>query len=107
MNGLARLVAANGLVNAGNHAADARLGNGTGAKKLDHENLFHRAIPVLIGPAAQVAAADDACLVVVGSEVGGSGVRDIDGDEGNVGFQVLAGDGRSDGLIRLKLDHQI
>lgn len=93
MNRLARLIAANGLMYPRDHSADARLWHGASSKKLNHEDLFHGSVPVLVRPAAQVAASDDTRLIVICAEVGCARMRDVDRDERDVGFEILAGDG--------------
>ena len=46
-------------------------------------------------------------FVVVGAEIGGAGMRDLDGNQRNVGFAVLGRDNRRDVFVGLELDDEI
>ena len=91
----------------GEEAADARLGEGARAVEFDDEELVHFAVPVAFGPAAEVVAAHESGLIVIGAEVGCAGVRDVDRDEWNVGLEVFSGDVGGDDLIGLKFDGEV
>ena len=99
--------AAHGFVQPGQHPAHTGLGKGTGARDLDHENLIGFALPVFERPAAEVASADESGFVIVGAEIGGAGMRDIDGDHGNARLQKLARDGGGHRLVGLEFDDEV
>ena len=63
--------------------------------------------PVLFRPARKVAAREEAGLVVVRAEVGGTGVRDVDGDHRDARLMVGGGNRRRDRFVGLKLDDEI
>ena len=65
------------------------------------------AVPVLLRPSAEIAAADETRLVVVGAEVGGARMRHLDRDQRDVRFAVLRRDDRRDVLVGLELDDEI
>ena len=65
------------------------------------------ALPVLLGPAAQVPPADEAGLIVVRAEIDRARVRYFDGDDGDARFQKLGGDHRGDALVSLEFEDQI
>jgi hypothetical protein len=69
--------------------------------------LIDLAGPVVAGPAAEGLAADEASLVVVGAEVAGAGVGDLDGDDGGVGFEELGGDDGGDALVGLEFEDKV
>src|SRR5581483_8430220 len=77
------------------------------ALQFDEQNLIDLAAPMFLGPAAQVVARKQAGLVVVGAEVSGAGVRNIDGDERDVSLHVLGGDGGRDDFVGLEFDDQV
>src|SRR5260370_14553646 len=68
---------------------------------------MHFPIPVLFCPASEMAAADQAGLVVVGAEIRCAGMRDVDGDDGELSPQILGGNGGSHCLVSLELDDQM
>ena len=89
------------------HPADPRLRYRPGTRQLDHEDFFHRKVPVANRPAAQVASADQPCLVIVGAEIRGTRMRNVDRDHRNARLQESPGNGRSDRFVRLKLDGKV
>ena len=62
---------------------------------------------MLLRPAAEVPAADQPGLVVVGAEVGRARMRHLDRDQRNAGLAVLRRDDRRDVLVGLELDHEV
>ena len=62
---------------------------------------------MFLHPSPEVTPADQARLVVVGTVVCRSGVRDIDCNHRNAGFAIFCGYDRGNFLIGLKLDGQI
>ena len=104
---LAGLRNADHFADAAHHAADARLRQRSGALQFDQQNLIDVAVPVALRPASEEAAADESRLIVVGAEIDRAGMRDVDGDERDVGFHIFGGDGRGDHLVGLEFDHQV
>src|SRR6266568_4771816 len=62
---------------------------------------------MLFDPAPKIAAADQAGLVVIRTVVSRSGMRNVDGDHGDMGFPILCGYDGSHFFIGLKLDREI
>ena len=89
------------------HAGQAHLGKAAGALEREQDDLVDVAVPVLLGPAPEVPAADQAGLVIVRAEVGGAGMRHLDRDQRDVRFAILRGHDRGDVLVGLELDDQV
>ncbi len=92
---------------AGANPAHARVHEGAGAGQLDQEHFVGLAVPSPPRAMSEVAPGQEPRLVVVGPEIGGAGMGNVDGDERDAGFQVLGGDLGSDGLVGLELDHEV
>src|SRR5215469_9894946 len=75
--------------------------------QLDQKDLIHFFRPAPLGPAAQAIAREQARPVVVRPEVSRTRMGNVYRDKGNIGFEILGGDGRSDAFVGLKFDHQI
>ena len=89
------------------HAGQPHLGQAAGALEREQDDLVDVAVPVLLRPAPEMAAADQPGLVVVGAEVGRAGMRHFDRDQRDVGLAVLGGDDRRDVLVGLELDDEV
>ncbi len=95
------------LADARHHTAQPRVRQRPRARQLDEDDLVHLAAPALAREAPEAASGQKPRLVVVGAEVGGSGVRDVDRDHRNPRLEVARGDGGGDRLVGLELDHEV
>ena len=91
----------------GEDAAHPRVDEGSRPGQLQEHDFIDPAVPVGAGPLTETTPGDQAGLVVIGPEVGAARVGDVDGDEWDVGLEILRSDRGSDGLIGLELDDQI
>src|SRR6266700_1049875 len=95
------------FVDPAEHTSNSGLRHGSGPQNFEQYDLIYNAVPILAGPAAQMSPSEQPSFIVVRAKVGRSGVRNVDGDDGNIALQILSGNGGSDGLIGLELDDQI
>jgi len=96
-----------GLREARPDAGHARPHDGAGAGQLEEHDLFDLGLPARARPVPEMASGHEPRLVVVGPEVGGAGVGNVDGNERDTGLEILGGDGRRHGLVRLELDDEV
>ena len=89
------------------HAGQPHLRQAAGALERDQHDLVDVRVPVLLRPPAEVPAADQPGLVVVGAEIGRARMRHLDRDQRNVGFAVLRRDDRRHVLVGLEFDDQV
>ena len=75
--------------------------------ELEQKNLVNLPGPAGLRPLPEVAAGEQSCLVIVGAEIRGARMRNVDRDERNVRFEVLRGDRRGHGLVGLKFDDEV
>src|SRR5262249_36057521 len=80
---------------------------GASTTNFNHQDFIDLTPPLLIGPATQMSAAKKSSLVIICSEVGGSRMRNVDGNHRNARLEEFLGDRRRNGLVRFEFDHQI
>ena len=95
------------LLHADQHARQPHLRQAAGTIERHEHDLVDLGVPVLLGPAAEMASADQAGLVVVGAEVGRARMGHFDRDERDAGLAVLRRDDRRDVLVGLELDDEV
>src|SRR4030095_4734559 len=66
-----------------------------------------RRLPLLPRPATEISTADETRLIVVRPVVGGTGMRNLDRDERDVGLAVFRRYDRCDLFVGLELDDQV
>ena len=89
------------------HAGQAHLGQIAGAGQFQHDDLVDFRVPMLLRPTTKIAPTNESSLVVVRAVVGGSRMRNIDGDHRNTSFTVLGGNDGRDSLVSLELNCQV
>src|SRR5262245_58863559 len=62
---------------------------------------------MVLRPETQVPSREQSSLIVVGSEVRCTRMRNVDGDERDAGLQVGRSDRRRNRFVRLELDHEV
>src|SRR5882762_6792484 len=95
------------LVDPAEHAQNSGVRHGSVPQNFQLYDFIYNSFPILAGPAAQMSPSEQPSFIVVRAKVGRSGVRNVDGDDGNIALQILSGNGGSDGFIGLELDDQI
>ena len=71
------------------------------------QDLVDLAIPDLARPLPQVPPGEQPGFIVVGAEIRGAGMGNVDGNQWDLRFVVLGRNRRRHRLVGLKLDHQI
>ena len=99
--------AGNNLLHPHEHARQSHLRQPAGARQGEQQDFVHLPLPVLLGPATKIPAADQAGFVVVRAEIGRPGMRYLDRNQGDIGFPVLRRDDGRDLLVGLEFDHQV
>ena len=85
----------------------ARADQRSRARELENQDLVDLPVPARVRVLAQIAAAEQPGLVVVGAEVRRARVRDVDRDQRNARFEILRCDGGRDRFVGLKFDDEI
>ncbi len=88
-------------------AGNATLHDGSGLFDIETEDPVHAAVPASLAKSASEFAGLEADAVVVHSEIGGMGMGNVDGDQGDFGRRDFVGNDGSDLLIDLEFDDQI
>ena len=95
------------LANAVERAGDPALNEAAGLFETDADDAIDISLPLAEGMLGKHCAYFVSSLKVINAEVGGVGVRNINGDEGNVSLAEDVGDARRDGLLNLKLEDKV
>ena len=102
-----RVGAVQRLLHSGDDAFAARADETAGPHELEQQNLVDLTGPAGLRPLAQIAAGEQPRLIIVGAEVRRARMRNVDGDERNVRFEILRRDRWRHGFVGLKLDDEV
>ena len=85
----------------------ARADERSGTRELENQDLVHLSVPARVCVLAQIAAAQQPGLIVVGAEIGGARMGNVDRDQRDARFEILRRNGRRDRFVGLKFDDEV
>ena len=85
----------------------ARADERSRARELENQDLVDLSVPARVRVLAQIAAAQQPGLVVVGAEIRRARMGNVDRDQRNARFEILRCDGGRDRFVGLKFDDEI